>query len=241
MKRRAAEPADDQNGREHRRDVARPTRLSTRDRDDGADHHQEPGPPAIRQVAEADLRHRRRQLKQHRQRSGGREVRSEPRDEQRQQRRVDVAVAVDHHVRARHQQNGGMEVERGAGHDRMPRRSSRAAPARAPRRTLRCGARGAAAASTTSADADGRDDADAAHGELRPGSATRAPVPCQPRGRPMSSDATVIFDERDRDAAGPRGRRGAGAAARAGAPALNDRGEGRAEREAAGSPARAPA
>ena len=42
-----------------------------RHRDHRSDHHQQPRPPAIGDVAEADLRDRRRHLVQHRQRAGG--------------------------------------------------------------------------------------------------------------------------------------------------------------------------
>ena len=81
-------------------------------------------------MAEAKLRDRVRELKAHLQRAGGREREMQVGDEQRQQRREDVAEAVDDEVRARQEQDGGMEPERTEFHrDRRPsRRATSAMP-----------------------------------------------------------------------------------------------------------------
>ena len=60
----------------------------------------------------AELRDRVGQLEAHLQRAGGSQREVEVGDEQRQQRREDVAVAVDDEVRARQQQDGAVQSER---------------------------------------------------------------------------------------------------------------------------------
>ncbi len=76
-------------------------------------------------MTEPDLRHRCRQLEQHRQHPGRRETEIEPRDEQREKWREDVAVAVHHHVRTCHEDDGRVQPGRGKIHaDRRPNRAS---------------------------------------------------------------------------------------------------------------------
>ena len=57
--------------------------------------------PAIREPSESELRDRRRELEDHRERARGEQRQPELRNQQRQQRRVDVRVAVDDQVRGR--------------------------------------------------------------------------------------------------------------------------------------------
>ena len=109
MKRRRPEAAGNQNRRQHRRRCRRADETQNRDRDHRADHHQQAWPPAVGEPSKADLRDRRRHLKAHGQCAGSDQRQAELGDEQRQQRRVDVPVAVDHHVGAGHQQDGRME------------------------------------------------------------------------------------------------------------------------------------
>ena len=75
-------------------------------------------------LSEPDLRHRGRHLKAHRQDARREEREAELGDEERQQRRVDVPVAVDHHVGAGHQQDCRVESEAwhvsGVQHDWSP-------------------------------------------------------------------------------------------------------------------------
>ena len=78
MKRGAAQSADEQDRRQHRLRGGQADQAQHADRD----HRARPSrssarPPAIRQMAEADLRDRRRDLKQHRQRAGRRQRQTE--------------------------------------------------------------------------------------------------------------------------------------------------------------------
>ena len=113
MKRGGAEAPDDQHRREHRHCRRNTDKAQDRDRHDRPAHHEQSWAPAIRDVAEADLRDRRRHLVQHRQRACGGEREMQFGDEQGEQRSVDVAVAVDHEMRAGHQQHGGMYPSQG--------------------------------------------------------------------------------------------------------------------------------
>ena len=56
---------------------ARPMRLEHRTGEDRPDHHQDARTPRVRKAAETHLRHRRRNLVQHRQRAGRGEARAE--------------------------------------------------------------------------------------------------------------------------------------------------------------------
>ena len=123
MKRRAAETAEDQHQREHHAVRRQADQRQHRDASERTGEQQHARPPAVGDVAEAELRHRVGQLEAHLQRAGGGEREIEVGDEQRQQRREDVAVAVDEEVRARQQQDGAVQPER------SPRTRSRREPA----------------------------------------------------------------------------------------------------------------
>jgi hypothetical protein len=71
----------------------------------------QPRAPSVGKMSEPDLRHRRRQLEQHRQRARFGERQAELRDQQRQQRREDVAVAVDDEVDRGDEEDGGIEAQ----------------------------------------------------------------------------------------------------------------------------------
>ena len=112
MERGAAKAAENQDDREQAR-IRR--QADQRDRGD-AKHRpgdeQHPRPPSVGEVAERQLRNRVGQLETHLQRAGGGQREIEIRDEQRQQRREDVAVAVEEEVRAGQQQDGAVQSER---------------------------------------------------------------------------------------------------------------------------------
>ena len=80
--------------------------------DERAGDEQHARAPPVGDVAERELRDRVRHLEAHLQRSGRGQRQVQLRDEQRQQRRVDVAEAVDEEMRAGHQQDCGMQSER---------------------------------------------------------------------------------------------------------------------------------
>ena len=74
-------------------------KLSDDHREQRPHHHQRPRPPAIRQRAEGQLRDRVRHLEAHRDDARRLQRQVEMRDQQRQQRRVDVRIRIDDHVR----------------------------------------------------------------------------------------------------------------------------------------------
>ena len=177
--------------------AAAPTKLSIDTATIGPDHDEQPRPPAVGEVSEADLRHRRRQLVQHRQRSGGGEAEIELGNEQRQQRRVDVAVAVHHEVRARHQQDGGVNGRAAASRASALRRPRGAAAGAWPRRILRRAAvrRGRRAPRAPTP----MDEKHAHHPEQLAAAGHRArasPSMAPHAAAPMTSDATVILTAR---------------------------------------------
>ena len=95
MERRAAQAAQHQQRaeRQRRRRPADAAQDDHRQKRPGDEEHTRP--PAVGQGAEPQLRHRRRHLEAHRQRADGGQRQPEMRDEERQQRRVDVVVGVD--------------------------------------------------------------------------------------------------------------------------------------------------
>src|SRR4030095_4293175 len=131
VKRRSAEPAK----HEYERDGTHIWRKS--DQGDGRDAYDRSGeqqtsrPPPVGDVPEPELRDGIRELKEHLQRASRCEREIQVEDEQRQQRREDVAEAVHDEVRARQDEDGGMQPERTEFHlDRRPsRRATSAIPA----------------------------------------------------------------------------------------------------------------
>ena len=111
MEGRGSQPAGDQHDAEHQRRAGKSNRAQHHDAHDGTGEQEETRPPPVGNVSEPQLRYRRRDLKAHRQGTRRREGQIEPRDEQRQQRRVDVRVAVHRKMRGRHQQDGPIEPE----------------------------------------------------------------------------------------------------------------------------------
>ena len=111
MERRRAESADDQDHREHHRRGRDADEAEHRHRDDRTDHDEEPRTPPVGQTAEANLRHRSGHLKAHRQQPRREEREAQLRDEERQQRGVDVPVAIDHDMGAGHQQDSRVQFE----------------------------------------------------------------------------------------------------------------------------------
>ena len=65
-------------------------------------------------MPESELGNGVRHLKAHLQHARGRERQPELRDQQRQERRIHVAVAVDEEVRAGEQQHGGVQAQEAA-------------------------------------------------------------------------------------------------------------------------------
>ena len=86
-----------------------PDQRDGRDTQHRPGHEQQSRPPSVGDVAKAKLRDRVRELKEHLQRTCGREREVQVHDEQRQQGREDVAEAVDDEVRACEDEDGGME------------------------------------------------------------------------------------------------------------------------------------
>ena len=113
MKRRAAQAAENEHQREQHRIRRQADQRDRRDAQDRTGDEQHARPPSVGEVAERRAARpswpaestsaacRRRTSE-----------RFEVGDEQRQQRREDVAVAVDDEVRARQQQDGAVEPER---------------------------------------------------------------------------------------------------------------------------------
>ena len=91
--------------------VATPMKLSTDTEMIGPAMTRSRGTPSVGEPSEADLRHGGRHLKAHRQQSRREERQAELRNEERQQRGVDVPVAIDHDVGAGHQQDGRVQFE----------------------------------------------------------------------------------------------------------------------------------
>jgi hypothetical protein len=99
MERRAAEPANEQQRREHEGRCRRAERAQHEHGHDRTTHEQHARPPPIRERAEAELRHRARQLVTHGQYTHGFERQVQLRNEKRQERRKHVAVRVNNEVR----------------------------------------------------------------------------------------------------------------------------------------------
>src|SRR5215217_1047604 len=111
MKRGAAEAADDERDAERPHVRCEADERQHGDANDRSDQQQHTRPPAIRDVAEAKLRNRVRELKAHLQRAGTGKRQVQPRNEEGQKRREDISVAVDDEMRGRQQQNGGVKAE----------------------------------------------------------------------------------------------------------------------------------
>jgi len=79
--------------------------------DERAGDEEDARPPVVGNVPEPELRDGVRHLEAHLQRARREERHLQVRDEERQQRRVDVAVAVDDEVRSGQQQDGRMKAE----------------------------------------------------------------------------------------------------------------------------------
>ena len=99
MKRRPAQTTDNEDRREHPRRRHRPDAAEHDDSEDRTCHQQQAGVPSIGQRAKPKLRHRVRHLETHRQCAGHRQRQAEPRDQEREERRVEVAVRIDDEVR----------------------------------------------------------------------------------------------------------------------------------------------
>ena len=102
MEHRGAEAAHDQHRRQPRRRRRHADQAEHHDGDDRPGDQQSARMPAIREPAESELRDRRRELEDHRERARREQRQPELRNQQRQQRRVDVRVAVDDQMRGRH-------------------------------------------------------------------------------------------------------------------------------------------
>ena len=108
MERRAAKAANHQERRERPRVRRKADQAQNRHGGDRSGQHEQPRPPAVGQAAEPELGDRVRHLEQHLECPRGRKRQAELRDQQRQERRVDVAVAVNDEVGAREQKDGGV-------------------------------------------------------------------------------------------------------------------------------------
>ena len=157
------------------------------------------------------------------------------RDEQRQQRREDVAVAVDEEVRAGQQQDGRVQAERPDA-ARHRRASPEPAASRAPRLrgTRGCAAAYAAAASTDQRDADRRAEADDLRRRaLSPGSSRGSQPSTATRGERPSAPTRRRCARASRRSRRPRARRGCRRSSTSSSAGVEQRGDRRAERQPA--------
>src|SRR5262245_39939682 len=111
MESRRTEPACDQDDAQRHGGLSQTEERQQCHGDNRPDEKQRPRPPSVGDMTEAELGHRVGHLEAHLQRSGSRKRQIELRDEQRKQRRVDVAESVDQEMSAGEQQHCRVQSE----------------------------------------------------------------------------------------------------------------------------------
>ncbi len=111
----AAQPANHEQHAERHGRGGKADQAQHHHRQDRPGDEQQARAPAVGQRAEGQLRHRRGHLEAHGQRADGGEREAQVRDEERQQRRVDVGVGVDDEVRGGQRHDRGRQPQEAAG------------------------------------------------------------------------------------------------------------------------------
>ena len=111
MESRRAEPSRDEDDAKRDGGISQTYDWQQDHRDNRPREKKHPRPPSVGDVTETKLRHRIGHLEAHLQRPCSRKRQTQMRDEQRKQRRVDVAESVDQEMSAGKQQHRRMKAE----------------------------------------------------------------------------------------------------------------------------------